>query len=208
MTPPRTLLSRTTPGGARSRRKGPFAGLTVYPVGHSTRSQEELIALLWAHGVATLVDIRTVPRSRTNPQFNREELTRVMPKVGLGYHHLAELGGLRYGLGAASPNQGWRNKSFRGYADHMLTEEFASGLEQLQAWCAQGPCAVMCAEALRWRCHRSLLADALWVRGATVLHLETEKRSVPHRLTPFAKVRGLRITYPQDPRSTAVARTD
>jgi len=170
----------------------------IYAVGHSTRPLEELVALLWAHGVATLADVRTLPRSWTNPQFNREALEEALPHYGVGYAHLAELGGLRHGLGERSPNQAWRNASFRGYADHMLTQEFERGLERLRALCGAGPPAVMCAEALRWRCHRSLLADALVARGAYVLHIESESRAVPHRMTPFARVRRGRVLYPAD----------
>src|SRR5512140_3582719 len=172
-----------------------WAGQPIFTVGHSTRPREELVALLWAHGVATLADVRTVPRSRTNPQFNRDELERALPGYGLAYVHIPELGGLRKAR-ADSPNGAWRNASFRGYADHMLTETFEEGLAKLLALCEAGPPAVMCAEALRWRCHRSLLADALTARGALVLHIESEKRAVPHKATPFAVVRGTRVTYP------------
>ena len=110
-----------------------------------------------------------------------------------------ELGGLRRTIGDASPNKAWRNLSFRGYADHMQTPEFASGLEQLRGEAAQGPVAVMCAEALRWRCHRSLLADALYARGVVVAHITSRTRAEPHRPTPFARIRGLRVTYPPAP---------
>ncbi|MBF5045045.1 DUF488 domain-containing protein [Simulacricoccus sp. 17bor-14] len=172
-----------------------WEGVRVYAVGHSTRSAEELIALLEAHGVRTLADIRTVPRSRTNPQFNLQPFARTLAAHDLGHLHLAELGGLRRPQ-PGSPNGAWRNRSFQGYADHMLTEEFARGLERLRELAQHGPVAVMCAEALRWRCHRSLLADALWARGVVVGHIESLTRVREHVPTAFARIRGLRVTYP------------
>jgi uncharacterized protein (DUF488 family) len=168
----------------------------VYTVGHSTRTQDALIALLQCHGVATLVDVRIMPRSHHNPQFNREELARALPEVGIAYAHLPLLGGLRRGLGAASPNDGWRNASFRAYADYMQTAEFAHGLEELRALTNAGPLAIMCAEAVPWRCHRSLIADALTIRGVEVRELQSATRTGVHRLTPFGHVDGLRIIYP------------
>lgn len=181
-----------------------WRGLTIFAIGHSTRTTEELVALLWGHGVATLVDIRTVPRSRTNPQFNRETLVETLPTFGLAYTHVAELGGLRKTIGVASKNQAWRNLSFRGYADHMQTRAFEHGLEQLhRLTTTQGPVAYMCAEGNRWRCHRSLVSDALLARGAKVFHLESDTRATPHRLTPFARVKRGRVTYPApQPRNT------
>jgi uncharacterized protein (DUF488 family) len=146
--------------------------------------------------VATLVDVRTIPRSRRNPQFNSDALAVALPQSGIAYVHLAELGGLRHGLGAASPNTGWRNASFRGYADYMQTAEFAQGLDRLRALKAAGPMALMCAEAVPWRCHRSLIADALLVRGVVAEDIQGLNKTIPHKLTPFARVEGLRITYP------------
>jgi uncharacterized protein (DUF488 family) len=169
----------------------------VYAVGHSTRTAEELMALLEAHGVRTLVDIRTVPRSRTNPQFNVDAFPKTLAKAGLGHAHLARLGGLRRPR-KDSPNAAWRNLSFRGYADYMLTEDFAVGLEELRVLTREGPVAVMCAEALRWRCHRSLVADALWARGVEVRHILGATRVEPHRLTPFARVYGTQVLYPAE----------
>lgn len=177
-----------------------WAGLRIFSIGHSTRPQEELISILQAHGVRTLVDVRTVPRSRTNPQFNREELERVIPRAGMRYVHLAALGGLRHGLGARSPNTAWRNASFRGYADHMQTPEFEEGLRALREIASEGPAAVMCAEALRWRCHRTLIADALFARGVVIEHIESARRAVPHRLTEFARIgTDGKVTYPGEP---------
>ncbi|MBX6772613.1 MAG: DUF488 domain-containing protein [Chloroflexi bacterium] len=170
--------------------------LQIYALGHSTRPLDELIALLDRYGITTLADVRTIPRSRRNPQFNREALAAVLTGRGITYVHLARLGGLRRGLGAASPNTAWRNASFRGYADYMLTPEFAEGLDELLKLAARGPIAIMCAEAVPWRCHRSLIADALLVRGITVQHIQDLRRCTPHRLTPFARVDGERVTYP------------
>jgi uncharacterized protein (DUF488 family) len=169
----------------------------VYAVGHSTRTAEELMALLEAHGVRTLVDIRTVPRSRTNPQFNLDTFPETLARAGLGHAHLPRLGGLRRPR-QDSPNAAWRNRSFRGYADHMLTEDFAVGLEELRVLTREGPVALMCAEALRWRCHRSLVSDALWARGVEVRHILSATRTEPHRLTPFARVRGTQVLYPAE----------
>jgi uncharacterized protein (DUF488 family) len=174
-----------------------WAGAVVFTIGHSIRSQNEFIDLLKAHGVMTLVDVRTIPRSRRNPQFNTDELVVALPRAGIAYIHLAELGGLRHGLGAASPNTGWRNASFRGYADYMQTEEFAHGLERLRELKDAGPMALMCAEAVPWRCHRSLIADALLVRGVAAEDIQGLDRTMPHKLTPFAHVEGWRITYPE-----------
>jgi uncharacterized protein (DUF488 family) len=171
-------------------------GAVVYTIGHSTRSQDELIGLLRHYGVRTLADVRTVPRSRHNPQFNRDELAVTVPAAGIAYAHIARLGGLRRGLGADSLNMGWRNTSFRGYADYMQTDEFREGLEELRALTVDGPVAVMCAEAVPWRCHRSLVADALLVRGVPSADIQSDTKTLPHKLTPFARVDGVYITYP------------
>lgn len=168
----------------------------IFTIGHSTRPQAEFIELLTHYGVATLADVRTMPRSRHNPQFNRDELSEVLPNAGIAYAHLAALGGLRHGLGVASPNLGWRNRSFRGYADYMQTPEFVAGLDQLLVLVQAGPVAVMCAEAVPWRCHRSLIADALLVRGLETADIQSLTHTLPHKLTPFAHVDGVRITYP------------
>lgn len=175
-----------------------WEALSILAIGHSTRSAAELVELLKAHGVRTLADVRTVPRSRTNPQFNADALPGRLAEAGIGHAHLARLGGLRKPR-ADSPNQGWRNASFRGYADHMRTDEFEHGLEELRALAQKGPVAVMCAEALRWRCHRSLLADALWGRGVVVRHIESRSRATAHAPTPFARFRGSQVSYPPLP---------
>ncbi len=167
-------------------------------IGHSTRSFDELVALLRAFEISVLVDVRTVPRSRKNPQFNRETLGPALAANGVRYVHLPELGGLRRPR-KDSTNKGWRNESFRGYADYMQTDEFELGLAKLHELATPGGAAVMCAEAVPWRCHRSLLSDALIPRGAKVEHITSAKTASPHRVTPFARVEGTRVTYPEVP---------
>ena len=169
----------------------------LHTVGHSNRSLGELVHLLQAREVTTLADIRTVPRSRHAAQFNREELEQVLPRVGICYNHIKALGGFRRGLGGQSPNTAWRNGNFRGFADYMLTGEFEEGLEELLHLAGESATAIMCAEAVPWRCHRSLIADALTIRGVEVTHILGPDRCQRHRLTPFAEVRGRLITYPQ-----------
>jgi hypothetical protein len=177
----------------------------VLTIGHSTRATEEFIGLLTAHGVRCLVDVRTMPGSRRNPQFNAEALREALRTRGIGYEHLRGLGGLRKPR-PDSVNSGWRNRSFRGYADHMASEEFKGDLQKLADVAANEPVAVMCAEAVPWRCHRSLLADALLVRGFEVEEIVTATRRQPHRLTPFAVVAGDEITYPPTDKSADAER--
>jgi uncharacterized protein (DUF488 family) len=167
----------------------------VFTVGHSTRSAEEFVALLKAHRIELLVDVRTVPRSRHNPQFNRDTLPETLRRAGIEYLHLAELGGLRK-ASEDSINTGWRNLSFRGFADYMQTPEFENGLTRLMDLAKTRHAAVMCAEAVPWRCHRSLIGDALLARGAEVLELSGMTRAQPHRMTPFARVECMRVSYP------------
>lgn len=183
----------------------------IFAVGHSTRTSQEFLNLLRAHEVRELVDVRTIPRSRHNPQFNRVALSRCLRRAGIGYRHMAQLGGLRHAK-RNSINTGWRNKSFRGYADYMQTHEFQAGLEELIALAKQKQrVALMCAEAVPWRCHRSLIADALLARGFSVEELQSATRTRPHALTPWARVDGVRVTYPGDfaamNQNTAVAET-
>jgi 3-methyladenine DNA glycosylase/8-oxoguanine DNA glycosylase len=170
-------------------------GIRLYTIGHSTRSIDELVALLRAADVSTLADIRTIPRSRHNPQFEREALSAALRRRRLRYVHVPLLGGLRRAR-PDSPNTAWRNASFRGFADYMLSADFEAGLAELRRLASDGTVAVMCAEAVPWRCHRSLVADALLVRGARVEHITGAGRASPHRLTAFAHVEGTRITYP------------
>jgi uncharacterized protein (DUF488 family) len=167
----------------------------VLTIGHSTHPLDTFIQMLQVHRVTLVADVRTVPRSRHNPQFNRETLPQSLKAVGIGYVHLAGLGGWRSAR-ADSPNQGWRSPGFRGYADYMLTAEFAKHLESLVDLARHARVALMCAEALPWRCHRALMADALLVQGIPVEHIMSRDSSQPHRLNPMARVEGTRITYP------------
>jgi uncharacterized protein (DUF488 family) len=169
----------------------------ILTIGHSTRTFETFVELLQAHGVTRVIDVRTMPRSRHNPQFNRDALPGALQTAGIGYTHLSGLGGLRHAQ-ADSPNLGWRNASFRGFADYMQTAEFAESLKQLIELAQHDRVAVMCAEAVPWRCHRSLIADALLVRGVTVEHIMSKARCTLHALTPFAKIDQLTITYPSE----------
>jgi uncharacterized protein (DUF488 family) len=174
----------------------------VMTIGHSTQTIEEFIRLLQIHGATCVVDVRTVPRSRHNPQFNKASLPRSLKKAGLGYVHMPGLGGLRHAKGD-SPNVGWRNASFRGYADYMQTPEFAQSIEELIRLSNQDRIVLMCAEAVPWRCHRSLIADALLVRGIRTEDIMSATRRQVHTLTPFAKVRGTAITYPTEASESA-----
>lgn len=173
----------------------------AFTVGHSTRPIEELVSMLASHGIGRLVDVRTVPRSRTNPQFNRDVLPLSLQKAGIGYEHMPALGGLRKPR-PDSMNAGWRNSNFRGYADHMQTQEFQSAVDQLAQWMEEGRIALMCAEAVPWRCHRSLIGDALTARGVAVREIVSATKTQPHRLTPFAKFRGTVVTYPAEAEAT------
>lgn len=175
------------------RTEGALPG--IFTVGHSTRTREEFINLLRAHGVIQLVDIRTIPRSLHNPQFNRAPLSRGLRRAGIAYRHIGKLGGLRHSK-ADSINRGWRNKSFRGYADYMQTPEFQTALQELITLAKKKRMALMCAEAVPWRCHRSLISDALLVRGFSVEEIQGTTRTRPHSLTPWAHIDGTRITYP------------
>ncbi len=172
-----------------------WSDVTLYTVGHSTRPLDELVACLQSFAITELVDIRTVPRSRRHPQFETTALARSLPEAGIRYEHLGALGGLRKPA-KDSPNAGWRNASFRGYADHMQTPGFEAGLARLREIVTAGTTAIMCAEAVPWRCHRSLVADALVARGATVRHVMAPGKAQPHKLTPFARVDGERVSYP------------
>jgi uncharacterized protein (DUF488 family) len=167
----------------------------VLTIGHSTRTLESLIELLRANGVARVVDVRTVPRSRHNPQFNGETLPDALRAAGIDYVHMPGLGGLRHPR-PDSPNAGWHNDSFRGFADYMQSPEFEIHLLRLLEMARDGRIALMCAEAVPWRCHRSLIADALLLRGTPVEHIVSKSRRSPHEITAWAKVDGTTITYP------------
>jgi uncharacterized protein (DUF488 family) len=171
------------------------AALLVLTIGHSTRPIETFVGLLAANGVTHLMDVRTIPRSRHNPQFNSDALARSLDDAGIAYSHVPGLGGLR----RASPdsvNAAWRNASFRGYADYMQTPAFAQHLVQVVELAQSERVALMCAEAVPWRCHRSLIGDALLAQGIAVEEIVSATRRTPHKLTPFARVDGGSVTYP------------
>jgi len=172
----------------------------VLTVGHSTRTWKTFLDLLRAHRVKRVIDVRSIPRSRHNPQFDRATLSKKLRAARIGYVHLRKLGGLRHAR-RDSPNTGWRNASFRGFADYMQTSDFEVGLHRLLKLAEQKRSAIMCAEAVPWRCHRSLIADALTVRGIRVDDIISMKRSQVHSLIPFARVQGHRVTYPVGNRS-------
>ena len=167
----------------------------AFTIGHSTRSVQDFISLLLAHHIELVVDVRTVPRSRRNPQFNRETLPQSLQEAEIGYEHVAALGGFRR-PSPHSSNAGWRNASFRGYADYMQTAAFAAAIESLAERAQRQRLAVMCAEAVPWRCHRSLIADALVTRGIRVEEIISATRTQPHAMTSFARVEGTTVTYP------------
>ena len=180
---------------------------TVYTLGHSTHSLDDFIALLRAYGIARLVDVRTIPRSRHNPQFNLDTLSRSLRNRRIGYRHMKDLGGLRHPR-TDSPNAGWLNDSFRGFADYMQTPEFAAALDKLIALAQQKPTAIMCAEAVPWRCHRSLIGDALVIRGVEVRDIFSAKSMKLHLLSAMARVQGTSITYPAPEPSADAAAPD
>ncbi len=167
----------------------------VYTIGHSTRSLEELISILFGFGVDVVIDVRTIPRSRHNPQFNTEVFQESLKSAGIGYEHWRQLGGLRHPM-KISPNGAWRNDSFRGFADYMLGEEFTKAIDALVSKASSMHCAILCAEAVPWRCHRSLIGDALMARGVKVEHIMGPRKTITHVITPWAVVEGLQITYP------------
>jgi len=169
--------------------------LSILTIGHSTRAVEEFIRLLKAHGVQRVVDVRTIPRSRHNPQFNRDQLSPALHRARLHYRHMSGLGGLRRAR-RDSTNTGWRNASFRGYADYMQTARFSESLDRCIELAKQERVVLMCAEAVPWRCHRSLIADALVVRGIEVSEITSGDRTRPHSLTPWAQVTASGVTYP------------
>jgi len=185
------LDPRATPG---EDSPAPMRKVTIYSIGHSTMPVERLVSILQSHSVTLLVDIRRIPRSRHNPQFNSDALERSLKEAGLRYASLEQLGGLRH-PSKNSQNTGWRNLSFRGYADYMQTEEFETGLDRLIALAREDTTSMMCAEGNPHRCHRSLVADALTVRGMRVLEISSTKPGRLHPLTKFARVTGETIRY-------------
>jgi uncharacterized protein (DUF488 family) len=168
----------------------------IYTIGHSTRELDELVEMLAANGVTGIADVRRFAGSRRLPQFNAKHLADELPKRGIAYIPCPLLGGRRK-PDPNSTNVGWRNQSFRAYADYMQTLEFLEGLDQLMEKARAMPLAMMCAEAVPWRCHRSLIADALIVRGWTVMDIMSRTNATQHQLTSFARVEGTRLTYPE-----------
>jgi uncharacterized protein (DUF488 family) len=169
--------------------------LRIVTVGHSTRTIEDFLALLKHYQITEVVDIRTIPKSRHNPQFNGPELAHVLRSHHIGYRHQKNLGGLRHAH-TDSINMAWKNSSFRGFADYMQTEDFNIGIQELIKIAHEKTVAIMCSEAVPWRCHRSLIGDALLVRGIQVQDIYTMTSVKPHILTPWAVVHGTTITYP------------
>jgi uncharacterized protein (DUF488 family) len=171
--------------------------LHIFTIGHSTRSLEEFLAILKEYGITELVDIRTIPKSRHNPQFNHDNLADYLRNHHIGYRHQKNLGGLRH-THANSINLAWRNASFRGYADYMQTPEFQEGIQELIKTAQEKKVAIMCAEAVPWRCHRSLIGDALLAHGVKVDDIYSMASVRPHILTPWAVIQGTTISYPAD----------
>ena len=167
----------------------------VLTIGHSTRTLEEFVQLLEVYGVTLLVDVRTVPRSRHNPQFNKETLPDTLKHYGVKYIHMPEIGGLRHPK-HDSINTAWKNSGFRGYADYMQTPEFNVNLLKIVTLARENRLALMCAEALPWRCHRNLISDALVVRHVKVEHIISKDSVINHELNELAHVEGTKITYP------------
>jgi uncharacterized protein (DUF488 family) len=167
----------------------------IFTIGHSTRPIEDFIALLQAHEIQLLADVRTIPKSRHNPQFNLETLPKSLRPAHIAYEHMSELGGLRHAR-KDSTNLAWRNLSFRGYADYMQTPEFETALKHLIEEAKTRRTAIMCAEAVPWRCHRSLIADALLARGIEALEISSLTKAQPHKMTPFARIEGTKVHYP------------
>jgi len=171
--------------------------LVIMTIGHSTRPVAELIHLLKAHDAKRLADVRTIPRSRHNPQFNRDQLSAALHSARLHYTYMPGLGGFRHAR-PDSLNAGWHNASFRGYADYMQTPEFKKNLDALIELAKHEKTAIMCAEAVPWRCHRSLIADALLARGIEVREITSATRTRIHALTPWGHVNGTQVTYPAE----------
>ncbi len=167
----------------------------IFTIGHSTRPVSEFVEIIQTYRIKKVVDIRTIPKSRHNPQFNQDALRETLKAVKIGYLHMKGLGGLRHSQ-RDSPNMAWRNASFRGFADYMQTREFEENIEKLIEAAEKRAIVIMCAEAVPWRCHRSLIGDALLVRGVQVRHVISAGSSRDHVLTPWAKVKGTKITYP------------
>lgn len=192
ITPSQTFFFR---GEGYSYVNNMAADITIFTIGHSTRPIEEFISILKAFDIKLVADVRTIPKSRFNPQFNSDVLKKSLKNHHIDYVHMAGLGGLRHPK-KDSPNTAWKNASFRGFADYMQTEAFKNSLTTLIETAEKQHTAIMCAEAVPWRCHRSLIGDALLVRGIKVVNIMSESTIREHNLTPWAKVNGKRIIYP------------
>jgi uncharacterized protein (DUF488 family) len=185
----------------------------IYTIGHSTRTVAQLIELLRRQDIRTIVDIRRFPRSAHNPQFNAQTLASELTTSAIDYLHEPRLGGRRHDRPIDRENAGWRNTSFQAFAGYMATSEFQGGLQQILDLSRTGPLAIMCSEALPWRCHRSLVADALLASGKEVFDIIGGRVST-HRMTSFARVDGTRVTYPSEaaledgPRGSSTGRAD
>jgi uncharacterized protein (DUF488 family) len=190
-----------------ARSQGCMTPLVVFTIGHSTRTIAEFIRLIKAHGVRRVIDVRTIPRSRHNPQFDRPRLSRSLHNARIHYRHMPGLGGLRHAR-RDSTNTAWRNASFRGYADYMQTPAFEESLDQCVALAKQECVVLMCAEGVPWRCHRSMIADALLARGIEAREITSAVRTQPHTLTPWALVNGTQVTYPAAPSADAAIQND
>jgi uncharacterized protein (DUF488 family) len=182
---------------ATTKSRRAVANKTLYTIGHSTHPIDEFIAMLKSFAIEKLIDVRTIPKSRFNPQFNAEALKKALEGEHIGYEHMAGLGGLRHAL-KDSVNQGWRNASFRGYADYMQTSAFEENLQGLIKEAAKIKVAVMCAEAVPWRCHRSMIADALVARGWSVRHIMKAGQDSGHKLNPMARRKNKKLYYPKE----------
>ncbi len=169
--------------------------LQIFTIGHSTKPLEDFLNILKHYHITELVDVRTIPKSRHNPQFNGSELAHFLRNHHIGYRHQKNLGGLRH-THVGSINMAWHNTSFRGYADYMQTKEFEDGIEELIKIAHEKTVVIMCSEAVPWRCHRSLIGDALLVRGIEVEDIYSITQHKPHTLTPWADVQGTTVTYP------------
>jgi uncharacterized protein (DUF488 family) len=192
-----SLAKRDSASSGRTASVNTLPNLTVLTIGHSTRTIEEFLSILKAHGVERLVDVRSIPKSRRVPQFNSDALAASLREQGIEYVHLKSLGGRRHAK-KDSINTGWRNASFRGYADYMATDEFRTGLSRLLDLLREKRTAIMCAEAVPWRCHRSLIGDALLARGVHVDDIMSATSARPHQMTPFAQTHGFDVTYRAD----------
>jgi uncharacterized protein (DUF488 family) len=166
----------------------------IFTIGYSTHSINAFIELLKAHDIKMIIDIRTIPKSRHSPEYNKEDFKQILKKVKIGYQHIKELGGLRH-ASKDSINTGWINPSFRGFADYMQTPSFQKGLEKLKKIAKEKCCAIMCAEGVPWRCHRSLIADALTIKKYKVFHIQSKKTAKLHKLTSFLRIKNGQLIY-------------